>query len=335
MVALGLVLAALIGLSLGLLGGGGSILTVPILVYVLGFGAKESIAMSLAVVGATSAFGAVSHWRAGNVNVRVAMVFGSVAMLGTYLGARLAVFFSGAAQLALFAVVMLVAAGFMFRDRSIGGTDSPPVRPDEPGLEEELPPPILRRRPSRRAALAIVVLEGLAVGVLTGLVGVGGGFLIVPVLVLLGGLSMKEAVGTSLLVIAMKSATGFLGYLGQVDVPWGFMTLFTAVSVAGILAGVWLVQFVPQATLKRAFAGFLVLMGVFILYQNRGVMFPDRDPPPASAPQAQVARRATPGGDVAAPPRFAVPRAGGPGAPVPRGELHPARAGEGAPPAAP
>jgi uncharacterized protein len=286
MVALGLVLAALIGLSLGLLGGGGSILTVPILVYVLGFGAKESIAMSLAVVGATSAFGAVSHWRAGNVNVRVAMVFGSVAMLGTYLGARLAVFFSGAAQLALFAVVMLVAAGFMFRDRSIGGTDSPPVRPDEPGLEEELPPPILRRRPSRRAALAIVVLEGLAVGVLTGLVGVGGGFLIVPVLVLLGGLSMKEAVGTSLLVIAMKSASGFAGYLGVVEVPWGFMTVFTAVAVVGILGGTWLVRFVPQAALKRGFAVFLLVMGGLILYQNRAVLLPhdvvDARPAPAS-----------------------------------------------------
>src|SRR5690606_26972699 len=111
---LGFSLAALIGLSLGMLGGGGSILTVPIFVYVLGFGAKEAIAMSLAVVGATSLFGAASHWRAGNVDLRVALIFGAVAMVGTYLGARLAVYFSDAAQLALFAVVMLLAAYFMF-----------------------------------------------------------------------------------------------------------------------------------------------------------------------------------------------------------------------------
>src|SRR3970282_1251530 len=116
MMILGLALAALIGLSLGMLGGGGSILTVPIFVYVLGFEAKEAIAMSLAVVGATSLFGAAGHWGAGNVNLRVAVIFGVVAMAGTYAGARLAVFFSGAAQLTLFALVMLLAAIFMFRD---------------------------------------------------------------------------------------------------------------------------------------------------------------------------------------------------------------------------
>jgi uncharacterized protein len=258
---LGLSLAALIGLSLGLLGGGGSILTVPIFVYVLGFGAKESIAMSLAVVGAVSLFGAVGHWRAGNVRLRLALLFGAVAMVGTYLGARLAVFFSGPAQLALFAVVMLVAAFFMFRDR-------PVVAPPAPGE-----PPLPVARISRR----LVVVEGLAVGVLTGLVGVGGGFLIVPALVLLAKVPMKQAVGTSLVIIAMKSATGFLGYLGQVEVPWAFMTLFTAVAVAGIFAGTWLVRFVPQAALRRAFAVFLVVMGGFILYQNRAVLLPQED----------------------------------------------------------
>src|SRR5688500_13870795 len=117
-------LAAVIGVSLGLLGGGGSILTVPGFVYVLGFGAKEAIAMSLAVVGAVSLFGAVGHWMAGNVKLKVAVLFGSVAMMGTYLGARLAVFFIVAAQLSLFALMMLVAAVFMFRDGeplSVGG----------------------------------------------------------------------------------------------------------------------------------------------------------------------------------------------------------------------
>ena len=262
---LGLGLAALIGLSLGLLGGGGSILTVPIFVYVLGFGARESIAMSLAVVGAVSLFGAVGHWRAGNVNLRVAGIFGAVAMAGTYVGARLAVYFSGGAQLTLFAVVMLAAAVFMFGDgRSI------PVRPEASATGTDV-------------AFGLILLEGLAVGILTGLVGVGGGFLIVPALVILGKVPMKQAVGTSLLVIAMKSAAGFVGYLGQVEVAWGFMTLFTGVAVAGILVGTWWVRFVPQHTLQRAFAVFLVLMGGFILYQNRGVVHLGESPTVGSA----------------------------------------------------
>lgn len=213
--------------------------------------------MSLAVVGVTSLVGAAGHWRAGNVDLRVALVFGAVAMLGTYLGARLAVFFSGAAQLALFAVVMLVAAAFMFRGRA------PASR-----VEGDV------ARPATGMPFALIALEGIAVGVLTGLVGVGGGFLIVPALVLLGRLPMRQAVGTSLVVIALKSAAGFYGYLGQVEVPWGFMGLFTAVTVTGILVGTSLVRFVPQEALRRVFAVFLVVMGGFILYQNRGVVLP-------------------------------------------------------------
>jgi uncharacterized membrane protein YfcA len=267
MVALGFALAALIGLSLGLLGGGGSILTVPIFVYVLGMEAKEAIAMSLAVVGATSLFGTFGHWRAGNVNMRVALIFGSVAMAGTYLGARLAVFFNGAAQLALFAVVMMLAAFFMFRDKKPQG---PAAASDGPAAAQ--------------MPLGLIVLEGIAVGVLTGLVGVGGGFLVVPALVILSKIPMKEAVGTSLLVIAMKSFAGFVGYLGQVEVRWGFMAGFTAVAVVGILAGTYLVRFVSQAALKRAFAVFLVVMGTFILYQNRQVILPGDD----SAASAEV-----------------------------------------------
>ncbi|HSH44682.1 MAG TPA: sulfite exporter TauE/SafE family protein [Longimicrobiales bacterium] len=276
MAILGLALAVLIGLSLGLLGGGGSILTVPVFVYVLGMGAKEAIAMSLAVVGATSLFGAAGHWRAGNVNLRVAVVFGVVAMAGTYLGARLAVFFSGSAQLALFAAVMLLAAFFMFRPARVpaagegsagGGQD-----PGSPGEHTGGHP---RGAPSTTdLPLPLIALEGIAVGVLTGLVGVGGGFLIVPALVLLGKVPMKEAVGTSLLVIAMKSAAGFVGYLGQVEVDWAFMGLFTVLAILGIFLGTWLIRFVPQHTLKRAFAVFLVVMGGFILYQNRGVLLP-------------------------------------------------------------
>jgi uncharacterized protein len=256
---LGLGLALLVGLSLGLLGGGGSILTVPILVYGLGFDAKQAIAMSLAIVGLTSLFGALGHWRAGNVNLRVAAIFGAVAMAGTYLGARLAVFFSGATQLVLFALVMLLASGFMLRGRN----PAPAI------VADRLDGASLARMPMLKIAL-----EGLAVGILTGLVGVGGGFLIVPALVLLGRVPMKEAVGTSLLVIALKSAAGFVGYLGQVEIPWDALLAFTGAATLGILGGTFLVRFASPAALQRAFAVFLVAMGMFILYQNRGVFIP-------------------------------------------------------------
>jgi uncharacterized membrane protein YfcA len=262
------VFAALIGLSLGLLGGGGSILTVPVFVYLLGFEAKEAIAASLAVVGITSLFGSAGHWRAGNVNLRVAAVFGAVAMTGSYLGARLAVFFSGAAQLTLFAGVMLLAAYFMLRPRE--------VHPADGGAEAGV----------REMPLLLIGAAGIAVGVLTGLVGVGGGFLVVPALVLLGRLPMKEAVGTSLLVIAMNSAAGFAGYRGQVGVRWEFLALFTAVAIAGILLGTHLVRRVPQHALRRAFGVFLLVMGGFVLYQNRGFLVPGSGTTDVAAPAA-------------------------------------------------
>jgi uncharacterized membrane protein YfcA len=175
-------------------------------------------------------------------------------MAGTYLGARLAVFFSGEAQLALFAVVMLLAAYFMFRENG-----SYPAEEESDGVSS-----------GKRMSYALIVAEGLAVGVLTGLVGVGGGFLIVPALVVLGKVPMKEAVGTSLLVIAMKSVSGFAGYLGQVEVRWGYLALFSAVAIAGGLGGTHLARYVTQAALKKAFAIFVVVMGIFIFYQNRG-----------------------------------------------------------------
>ncbi len=268
MLTLGVGLGLLVGLSLGLLGGGGSILTVPIFVYIVGFDAKEAIAMSLAVVGATSLTGAIGHWRIGNVHIRVALVFGAVAMLGTFAGARLAVFFSGAAQLVLFAVVMISAAYFMFRG-SVPGLGKAPIAPLDPD--------------DRSIPVWLLALEGIAVGILTGLVGVGGGFLIVPALVLLAGIPMKQAVGTSLLVIAMKSTTGFLGYLGQVQIDWSFMGLFTVVAMTGIVAGTYLVRFVPQRLLRQVFAIVLLVMGAAILFQNRTVFLATRDVPETSS----------------------------------------------------
>jgi uncharacterized membrane protein YfcA len=250
---LGLLLASAVGLSLGLLGGGGSILTVPIFVYVLGFAAKPAIAMSLPVVGATSFVGAVRHWRAGNVRMREALAFGTVAMVGAYAGARLAVFVSGVVQLLLLAVVMLAAAISMLRSSRDGERVAASAA-----------------QPSMSHWMVLVV--GLGVGMLTGLVGIGGGFLIVPALVTLARLPMKHAIGTSLVVIAMNAAAGFTGYLRQVEIPWAFVLTFTAVAIGGILAGTYLVRFVSQQALKRAFAVFLLLVGATILYQNRGAL---------------------------------------------------------------
>ncbi len=257
MLILGLGLALVVGLAMGLLGAGGSILSVPIFVYVFGFEAKQAIAMSLAVVGATSLVGAVRHGRLGNVNLRIALTFGPIAMLGTYLGARLSVFFSGTAQLALFGAVMLVAAFFMLRDHH--------------------PAPSEGRLPA--VAVALVVLGALGVGILTGLAGVGGGFLIVPVFILLLKLPVKQAVGTSLLVIALKSFAGFGSYLTQVDVAWGFIGGFAAIAVAGVWIGTHLLQFLSPHAIKRVFGILLLVMGAWILYQNRGAFeLGSRDP---------------------------------------------------------
>ena len=255
MTLIGLMLAVVMGLALGLLGGGGSVLAVPILVYALGFGAKEAVAASLAVVGLTSLFGAAEHWRTGHVRLRVALVFGPIAAVGAYLGAHLAGFLSGAAQLSLFAAVMLIAAFFMFRNGD-SDEDGGKVPSDD----------------SVGRLLLRFAVPGTGIGVLTGLVGVGGGFLVVPALALLGGIPMEAAVGTSLLVIAMNSLAGFAGYIGKAEIPWGLMSLFTTLAVAGSFAGAYLVRFVPERALKRGFAAFLVAMALFILYENGSAM---------------------------------------------------------------
>ena len=251
MLAAALIPGVLIGAALGLLGGGGSVLTVPIFVYALGFEPKAAIAMSLAVVGVTSALGTTGHWRAGNVNLRIALVFGGVAMLGTLLGVRLSRFVPGTAQLVIFGAVMLAAAVFMLRGR-------PPCQEDTGGgLASPVVSPVK------------VVPGGLLVGVLTGMVGVGGGFLIVPALVLMR-LPLRQAVGTSLLIITGTCVVGFLGYLGHVRLDWAAMAFVAAGTLPGIALGGYLHQFVPQSILRRGFAAFLVIMAAFIFFENLG-----------------------------------------------------------------
>jgi uncharacterized membrane protein YfcA len=249
--AAALIPGVLIGAALGLLGGGGSVLTVPIFVYVLGFEPKAAIAMSLAVVGVTSALGTAGHWRAGNVNVRIALVFGGVAMLGTLLGVRLSRLVPGTTQLVIFGAVMLAAAVFMLRGRS----------PSKEDRGECLASPVV--------SALMVVPGGLSVGVLTGIVGVGGGFLIVPALVLLR-MSLREAVGTSLLIITGTCVVGFLGYFGHVRLDWAAMAFVAAGTLPGIALGGYLHQFVPQSILRRGFAAFLVIMAAVIFIENLG-----------------------------------------------------------------
>jgi len=245
--------AIAIGVVLGLLGSGGSILTVPVLVYLAHEPDKIAIAESLAIVGGIAFFGAVPYARQRLVDWHSVLWFGVPGILGTYAGATLSKWVPGPVQLTLFAVVMFVAAALMFRGRNALGS---PEGQDVP-----------------RQALWVLVAEGLAVGVLTGLVGVGGGFLIVPALVLLGGLSMRVAVGTSLFIVAVKSAAGFWKYtdvlaeLGQ-QVDWGLIGIFMSIGVIGSLIGNSVGKRLPQAQLKRVFSIFLVVMGTFILLRE-------------------------------------------------------------------
>ncbi|WP_019871925.1 sulfite exporter TauE/SafE family protein [Salinispora oceanensis] len=238
-------LAVLIGLSLGLLGGGGSILAVPLLVYVADLPAKEAIATSLLVVGVTSAVGVLPHARAGRIRWRSGLLFGAAGMAGAYVGGRLAAFVPATILLTGFAVMMLATAAAMIRGRrGTGGT-------------------VPRELPVRR-----VLLDGVVVGLVTGMVGAGGGFLVVPALALLGGLPMPVAAGTSLVVIAMKSFAGLAGFLSSVSIDWSLAAAVTTAAVAGSLAGARLAGRVPEVVLRRTFGGFVVVAGVFILVQQ-------------------------------------------------------------------
>ena len=206
------------GISLGLLGSGGSILTVPVLVYLVGQDEKVAIAGSLFIVGSIALAGSLQFIRAGFVNWRTVAIFGLPGMAGTYLGAVIAAYVSGLTQLALFAVVMLLASYLMLRPIKLAGGSHAP------------------------RALWKIAADGLVVGVVTGLVGVGGGFLIVPALVLLGGLSMHHAVATSLVIIALKSYSGFYKYLDVLDkqdlsLDWPVLWLITALGIAGSIVG--------------------------------------------------------------------------------------------------
>lgn len=245
MFLVGLALSILIGLALGLLGGGGSILTVPVIHYVMGVDTHAAIASSLAVVGTTSVAALIPHARAGRVQWRTGAIFGTSAMLGAYMAGRVARYIPPAILMAAFGVMMFVTAVAMLRKKAPAAA-----------------------APHDRASLQLILVEGLVVGAVTGLVGAGGGFLVVPALVLLGGLPIAEAIGTSLMVIAMKSFAAFAGSAADVSLDPKIIISVAAMAVVGSLLGGWVAGKVPASRLQGLFGWFIVVMAVFVLGQE-------------------------------------------------------------------
>lgn len=263
---LGFILAALVGLSLGLIGSGGSILTVPILVYVMGVNPVLATAYSLFIVGSTALVGGIQNALQKKVDFRTVLIFGIPSIAAVY-ATRMwlvpyipkEIFSIGSfvvtksiALMLLFAVVMILASVSMIRSGKKSGPD------ENAALRYNYP---------------MILLEGAVVGVLTGLVGAGGGFLIIPALVLLARMPMKLAVGTSLFIIAAKSLIGFIGDLqGSEVIDWKLLGGFTASAVAGIFIGIYLSKKIPGDKLKKAFGWFVLVMGIYIIIKE--IFFP-------------------------------------------------------------
>lgn len=241
MLILAATLATLIGGSLGLLGGGGSILTLPMLVYVLGLAPKDAIAASLFVVGVTSAVGVVAHARAGRVAFRVGLTFGVAGMAGAYAGGRVARFVPAELLLAGFAVMMLATSIGMLRGRRADSGSGAP------------------------AGLPKIAALGLAAGAVSGMVGAGGGFIVVPALALVGGLPMPRAIATSLLVIALQSLAGFAGHAAHAHLDPLLLGVVTLAAVVGSVAGAAAARRVRPETLRVSFGWLVLAMGCFLL----------------------------------------------------------------------
>ena len=257
---IGYIASIFIGISLGLIGGGGSILTVPVLVYLFGIGAEMSTAYSLFIVGSTALVGGVRNASLGNVNYKTAVVFTIPAFIAVYatraylvpaipdeiMTVGTYVLTKDIAIMVFFALVMLAASVSMIRNKR------------EEEEDEDATP---------QFNIPAILLEGTLVGVLTGIVGAGGGFLIIPALVLFAKLPMKKAVGTSLLIIAAKSLIGFIGdvqrYGDQID--WTLLLTVTAIAVFGIFVGIYLNNFIDGKKLKKGFGFFVLLMAVYII----------------------------------------------------------------------
>ncbi len=273
---LGYIGAVLMGLSLGLIGGGGSILTVPILVYLFQVDAVLATAYSLFIVGLTSLVGSVSHVKFGNIHWRTAIVFGIPSIISVFLtrsylvpripdpiftlgqdpsGGAAFVMTKAVGLMVLFAIIMVMAAYSMIKPSKKAGADQSMV------VESNDQKP--------KFNYPLILAEGAIVGVVTGLVGAGGGFLIIPALVLLAKLPMKQAVGTSLMIIAAKSLIGFVGDMrGDEVIDWSFLATFSSIAVVGILLGSWLSKRIPGEKLKPAFGWFVLVMGSYIIIKE-------------------------------------------------------------------
>ncbi len=259
MIILGWLGAIVMGITLGLIGGGGSILTVPILVYFLDIPPVLATAYSLFVVGLTALVGSFSYMKQQLVDFRTGFVFAVPAFFGVFLMRRFGVpllpdiiFTVGEFEvtkallvMAVFAIVMILASVSMIRDNKQQEADGP--------LQYNYP---------------LIGAEGLLVGGVTGFVGAGGGFLIIPALVVLAKLPMKQAVGTSLMIIAFKSLFGFLGDLGSREIDWTFLLIFSALATVGILGGSYLGRYISGNKLKPIFGWFVLVMGLFILLKE-------------------------------------------------------------------
>ncbi|HRK26081.1 MAG TPA: sulfite exporter TauE/SafE family protein [Chitinophagales bacterium] len=262
---LGYLASAIIGISLGLIGGGGSILTVPVLVYLLHVDTVLATAYSLFIVGATSLVGAIPKYRQGLVSIKTALIFGAPSIAAVYATRKFIVpaipdviFTLGSFVvtkailiMVLFAILMVVASVTMIREKKQKDANGNNITPQEPSVISFNYP--------------LIVLEGAVVGVLTGLVGAGGGFLIIPALVLLTKMPMKMAVGTSLLIIAAKSLIGFTGDIGHYAIDWKLLFIVTTIAIAGIFIGSALSKKIDGAKLKKAFGWFVLVMGIYIL----------------------------------------------------------------------
>jgi uncharacterized protein len=240
-----LLLSAMIGLLLGMLGGGGSLLAVPVLVFVTKLSPATAVGTSLAIVGTTSLIASYAHYRAGRVKLDVSLLFGLSGALTAFLGAKLTRLVSGPVILYSFAALTLViGVGMLF---GFGRT---------PSVEAETPPG--RSRPTA------AILAGAGVGLVTGFLGVGGGFLVVPALIAFAGLGMREAVGTSLVVIAINGAAGFVGHLGGGGLDVGLIARLTGAAVAGALVGERVARKVSTAGLRRGFGLLVLAAGVTV-----------------------------------------------------------------------
>ena len=251
--------AILIGLSLGVIGGGGSILTVPILIYFFGAGPVLATTYSLFVVGLTSAAGAISHYKNGNVNVRIALLFGIPSLISVFimrkwimpgipnqiLSIRHVELTKPVLLMLVFAVLMLTASVSMIRKRKEFA-----VSPNQFNYTK-------------------LVVQSVIIGIITGFVGVGGGFLIIPSLVLFAGLPMKKAVGTSLMIMSISSLLGVLGDVSRhAPIDYSVLLRFAAFAVTGVIVGSYLTKYVNDVKLKPAFGWFVLIMGLFVLVKT-------------------------------------------------------------------